>query len=377
MKRQRMTWGGSPRQASAHPATPWEGESHPAAQPDPEADAYESGDPSAWAEDPHPPPYRTSPAPAVPYDDGGYRHPATQPGAPAKNAGMNVRAAVERRAAKCIHIATAMLGESVADAAKAGDKVAESMIEDQAFDLMDLSDDRIASTLRRIEAATMDEEALLRKMVAGEDEVEEEVEVEEESDEKAAKKASEELMAMVHGLKAEIEALKAGKHAEGPDDEAMLASMLAEEAKMAEEAKSACGEAPMMAEEAPMMADEAPIMSDDAGMDDPMGMWDSSMESDEDQLLASLFATHMASEKKSEDEEAEGDDDTDEVDVEFEAEDKKDAGKKASALRPQPKRASTGAKVVGTQTRTASATEDMGDLARLWSSAPDISKIFG
>ena len=75
--------------------------------------------------------------------------------------------------------------------------------------------------------------------------------------------------------------------------------------------------------------------------------------------------------------EAEGDEDTDEAEVEFEAEDKKDAGKKASALRPQPKRASTGAKVVGTQTRTASATEDMGDLARLWSSAPDVSKIFG
>jgi hypothetical protein len=375
MKRQRMTWGGSPRQASAHPATPWEGESHPAAQPDPEADAYESGDPSAWGEDPHPPPYRTSPAPAVPYDDGGYRHPATQPGAPAKNAGMNVRAAVERRASKCIHIATAMLGESIANAAKNGDKIAESMIEDQAFDLMDLSDDRIASTLRRIEAATMDEEALLRKMVAGEDEEEVEVEVEEESDEKAAKKASEQMFAMIEGLKAEIEALKAGKHAEAPaeDDEALLASMLSEEAKMAEEAKMGCGEG--------YMADEAPVMAEDdaMGLDDPMGMYDANMASDEDQLLASLFATHMASEKKSEEEDEE--EDTDEAEVEFEADDKKaedkDAGKKASALRPQPKRASTGAKVVGTQTRTASATEDMGDLARLWSSAPDVSKIFG
>ena len=245
MSRQRMTWSGDgrpapTRRASAHPATPWEGETHPAAYPDPEADAYENGDPSSWAEDPHPGPYRTSVAPAVPYDDGGYRHPATQPGAPAKNASMNVRVAAERKAAKCIRIATALLGQGVATAAQRGDKVATDMIEDQALDFMDLSDARVANTLLRLEASTEDEDTLLRKMLAAEGGEGEEAEEDEESEAKASKKAAEgDLMAAIQSLKAEVQSLKAGKHygeEEAPvmggrhmgGEDALLAEMLGE-----------------------------------------------------------------------------------------------------------------------------------------------------
>jgi len=242
MSRQRMTWGGdgrpATRSASAHPATPWEGETHPAAYPDPEADAYETEDESHWMETPHPPPYRTSPAPAVPYDDGGYRHPATQPGAPARNASMNVRVAAERKAAKCIRIAAALLGPSVTRAAEGGDKVASDLIEDQALDFMDMSDARIASTLLRLEAATDDPDTLLRKMLAGEEVEEEE---EEEDEEVETKKASRELQAAlrsIRALEAEVNSLKSSRRAStnrqafdlmAEDDDALLAQMMEEE----------------------------------------------------------------------------------------------------------------------------------------------------
>jgi len=451
MSRQRMTWGGDgrpapTRRASAHPAVPWEGETHPAAYPDPEADAYENGDPSSWAEDPHPPPYRTSVAPAVPYDDGGYRHPATQPGAPAKNASVNVRVAAERKAAKCIRIASALLGSKVAAAAQRGDKVATDLLEDQALDLMDLSDARVASTLLRIEASTEDEETLLRKMLAAEGgEGDESAEDEEESESKASKKASEELMAAVHDLKAEIEALKAGKHYMGGDDlpapvqagrhmggddESLLAEMLEQEkmggrhmggdeesllAEMLEQEKMGghhMGGDEVVSEEDAMLAEmlkeaeaapaapavvapqaaKAPVMAEDAepvmgGFEDPMAMGEGDdMGADEEAILASLFASRAAaaeSDEEAEDEESEvksskkaGESDED-VEEEVEEEVEVESSKKA-ALRPQPKKASVGAKTIGAQTRVASAGGgDLGDLARLWASAPDVSKVFG
>jgi hypothetical protein len=433
MSRQRMTWGGdgrpapTPRRASAHPATPWEGETHPAATPDPEADAYETGDPSSWAEDPHPPPYRTSIAPAVPYDDGGYRHPATQPGAPAKNASMNVRIAAEEKAKKCLRVATALLGPNVVAAAERGDKIAIDMLEDQAFDFMDMPDARLANTLLRIEAATEDEETLLRNMMAAEGGEEEEEK--EEADAKATKKAAEgEIMAAINSLKAEIEALKAGKApavkpamAEGDDEEAMLAAMLAEEkmggqhmseedmmlAAMLKEAEAAPAVKPPMAAvpavKPPMAAApavkppmamaeveiEEPVMGN---FEDPMAMDDAGMMGEEEQaLLASLFASRAASDDEDDTQEepaakkaskkADDDEDADDVEMggeEEEEEEQAPVAKKASApaLRPQPKKASAGAKTIGSQTRVASG-GDLGDLAALWSSAPDVSSVFG
>jgi len=106
------------RKASAPPATPGyqEPSNHPAAYPDPAADAYENGDTESWAEDPHPGPY---PNPAPPPADPGMQepqgHPATDPahyfpGGVGKQASRQIRAAMEAKAARCIRIATAMLG---------------------------------------------------------------------------------------------------------------------------------------------------------------------------------------------------------------------------------------------------------------------------
>ncbi len=128
MSRQRMTWtdAGVSRHASEHPATPDEGPASPAYKAEPGPDAYKSGDTSAWAEDPHPGPYANGEHPATP-DEG--------PASPAHKA-----AALERKAAKCIRLASAMLGEGASVAA----------IENQALALMDLPDRSIKASLNRL-----------------------------------------------------------------------------------------------------------------------------------------------------------------------------------------------------------------------------------
>ena len=188
MSRERITWTGSgptlpvekaaaKKTASPPPAVPLEdgGYKHPASYEDPNANDYQNGDTSSWAEDPHPGPYRTSPAPADPMDDGGYKHPATQPGAPAKNA-SDIRVAVEKKARKCIRIAQRMLGRNAAIAA----------VEDQALELMDLPESHIASMLRRL----AEEEDKDEGEESGKKAEETEEEIEEEPEETASKKAS-------------------------------------------------------------------------------------------------------------------------------------------------------------------------------------------
>ncbi|NBR68013.1 MAG: hypothetical protein EBT79_12230 [Actinobacteria bacterium] len=348
---------------------------------------------------------------------------------------MNVRASAERKAAKCIRIATALLGSKVASAALRGDKIATDLIEDQALDFMDLPDARLANTLLRLEASTEDEETLLRKMLAaegGEGDAEAE---DEEAPAKGSKKAAEgELMAAIQDLKAEIQALKAGKHHMGgdepapvqaghhmggddeallaemlepekmgghhmgeDDDEALLAEMLEQEkmgghhmgedddteAMLAEMMKEAEGApavvAPQAAKHHHMAEDEEPVMG---GFEDPMAMGDGeTMSEDEESILASLFASRAASDESdetAEDEEAEAkaSKKAGESDEEIEEEVEVESSKKAS-LRPQPRKASVGPKTLGGQTRVASAGGDLGDLARLWASAPDVSKVFG
>lgn len=412
--RERMTWGAksaagvvlpvevAAKKASAHPQTPDEGITHPAGYPDPKQPAaYENGDTSSWAEDPHPGPYRTSPAPANPMDDGGYRHPAAQPGAPAKNA-STLRAAAERKAQKCIRLASALLGEDVTRAAEAHDKAAVDLIEDQALDFMNLSDDHIASTLRRLEAATMDEEVLLRKMLASEEgEEEEETEEEPKKEASASKRAEEakfaEITSMLAGLQAQLSAMQNGgpsKAAEAPmDEEAMLAEMMAEEAPAVAGMDEEAMLAEMLAEEAPAVAEmEAPavagnslanyleedLMMDEGismdGLEDPMGLYDDSMlmENGDDEILASLFASDKQA-KKAEDEESE----PEEEEVK---EDKTAAARTAAArartaaLNPQPRKPSSGAQSVGAQVRVAGS--DLNELSRLWESAPDVTKVF-
>jgi hypothetical protein len=115
---------------------------HPAAYPDPDADAYMNGDPSSWAEDPHPGPYPNSPPPpALPGQQGPEGHPATDPAHYfPKAASRQLRAAMQHKAAKCIRIAQSMLGR----------KASVSAIEDQALDLMNLSDRQIQAALARL-----------------------------------------------------------------------------------------------------------------------------------------------------------------------------------------------------------------------------------
>jgi len=142
--RERLTWkrGGAlnapPRRASAHPAYPDEGAASPAYQPDPEADAYENGNPSAWAEDPNPGPYPQSAHPSYP-DEG--------PASPAYIAKQgSVALALERKAAKCVRLASAMLGPTAS----------QHEVESQAFAFMDMSERALQASLSRL--AQQDEE---------------------------------------------------------------------------------------------------------------------------------------------------------------------------------------------------------------------------
>jgi len=416
--RQRTTWGGKQatgpllpiekaRRASAHPQTPDEGLTHPAGYTDPEADAYENGDTSAWGEDVNTDPVRTSPQPANPMDDGGYRHPAAQAGAPAKNASRDVFAAAERKAELCLRIAEALLGKQATG----------SMLEDQAFDFMAMSDTHVASTLRRLEASTEDEDTLLRRMLAAEGEEEEEAE-------EPAKTAAEDKLAQVltalSTLQAQINSLQAPKAVAacdapmlaGVDHEAeeMLQAMMQTEAPVAagvdheaEEMLQAMmqAEAPvaagvdheaedmlqaMMQEEAAKVAEipvEAPatagrsladFMEDEMvvemdALEDPMGlMMDDSFMGEDDALLANLFA--------SDDLKVAGDEDEEEEEKPSKEGQAKQARVLTARLNPQPKKASKGARTVGTQVRTAGTAEALGELSRLWESAPNVDKVF-
>ena len=186
MNRNRLTWKDVSKKASGHPAYPDEGINHPAGYDDPEAHDYENGDTSSWAEDVRGGPYRTSPAPANPLDDGGYRHPAAQPGAPQKNASF-VRSA-RQKAAKCVRLAQAVLGSNAI----------EAFVEDQALDYMDMADHAIDASLRRFEASTLDEDTLLRRMYAADEE-------EAPKEEEVSKEASKRLAALRRRLASEEE----------------------------------------------------------------------------------------------------------------------------------------------------------------------------
>ena len=146
--RNRMTWAAG-RSASAAPATPGYGtedQEHPAHQADPAYEKYKKGDPDAWAETPKAPPYPQGNPPATPgYDVEDQDHPAHKEQPRNPKSARFMRAAVERKAAKCLRIARHLLGK----------KATVSAVEDQALDLMDWSDSRIDSTLGRLAGGFM------------------------------------------------------------------------------------------------------------------------------------------------------------------------------------------------------------------------------
>lgn len=411
--RNRLTWGprlpseiaAQRKTAAAPPANPNEGKVHPADIGDPEMHKYENGDTSSWAEDPHKGPYATADKPAMPMGEGAgeYKHPAAPAGAPNKAASMT-KAAAQMKAAKCIRVAQALLGK----------KATTGMIEDQALEFMTLADNHLASTLRRLEASTLDEETLLRKMLAaeaGEDDVEVDEDEPKKDEEPEAKTASTDRWAQVMdqlaALQSQIAGLKsAGEDADKDpeaDDEAKLATMLAEaaaedaekaeaekEPEAVEAGKKAADEAEgdedkeaekvlasMLAEggwdepafEPPVLEDESVDFDADGDIDmapdvawDPMGVDDGMMPEDDD-MLQSIYANLSA---KTAGEEAE---------KEPKADEPKQASKTAS-LRPQPKKPSVGPKTLGT-VRTAGVAGDRDDLSKLWATAPDVSSIFG
>ena len=420
--RKRMTWNDSgvrQRRASEHPATPDEGPASPAyGGPDPAADAYENGDTSSWAEDPHPGPYTNSEHPAYP-DEG--------PASPAYKA-----AALERKAAKCIRLATAMLGEGATVAA----------IEDQALALMDLPDRSIKASLTRLagddEEASDDEEMedkeeskkkasfddriarlerVLIKLAESEDPGDDDSDDDDDDDdsddedegeeESKSKKASalerrvariERVLVRLAGDDEEAsddEEAKSKSAGYYMDDDAMLADMLSEEGMvpaemMGDDDAEMMDDGALMDEmlleemlneeaahakmseshDEAMGDDHAEAMGDDHEMmADPMGVMD--VESDEMMVLAKLFNDRAAADEKEEEAEEKAAE-TIQEEVEEKAEDKEES-KKAS-LRPQPKRASTGATRLGGVSKEAAS--EVNDLSKLWESAPDVSKFF-
>lgn len=474
MARQRLTWETPSRKASAPPATPGyeEPSNHPAAYPDPEADAYENGDTSSWAEDPHPGPYPNGAPPALPGTDAPQGHPATDmahyfPNGVGKQASRQLRAALEAKAAKCIRLAARMLGKNASNDA----------IEDQAIDLMTLTERQIQATLRRFaeeggdgntdllafenmtltpprtggeddteellqamlaeesgEGVEGDEEALLASMLAEEQKrlaslksskkagqndpratykgkkaeepvakeakkADEDGEAEEDKPEgdEAAKKAAHFQRLAAYWTKLakkaegdEPEENEAEKDEEKPSKEAGEVpealkdnQFKAKDEKPAKDDKAEkkaafmrlAGEflsadlketlAALIAEDAEVPAEKAAddFMVDDL-VDDPMldglGM-DDAADVDMDDLSV-LYGMHTAAEDSTEEAE--------------ESEEEKPAKEeKQAAVRPQPRRASTGVKTLGTVAKVASSPVD--DLSKLWASAPDVSEIFG
>ena len=80
--------------------------------------------------------------------------------------------------------------------------------------------------------------------------------------------------------------------------------------------------------------------------------------------LSVLYGMHTAAEDSTEEGEK------------AEEEEKPAKEEKQAAVRPQPRRASTGVKTLGTVAKVAS-TSGVDDLSKLWASSPDVSEIFG
>ena len=381
-KRIRMT----NRSAAQPPASyGWEPE-HPAHKADPEADAYlidndgngTGSEPSDFAEDVAPAPYAQSAAPS----SYGWEpeHPAAKAdakgAAPSEKKAALQRKAAERKAAKCIRIAQALLGQGVDT----------DTIEDQAVDLMDLSADAINATMDRLSAAFLadDEveayhreqndaqlgyggskeaddadmvaEELLAAMLAEEEEA---PEASLYAEEDCAPEASSAYMM------AEEDVESCGMQAGDDEVEAMLADMLAPEAEEEIEAQDHC------ADELLEEDHSAPMQDGEIGLEmmaeDPMGLGDEVEASDE--LLAQLFGGKVAGDDEDGDD-ADGDDADADAD-----EDEKEAGKKAASLKPKARKASKGARSLGSVTKTA--TSEVNDLSKLWAVAPDVSDVFG
>lgn len=340
--RNRMTWQRQ-KKASPPPASYGWTPDHPAYYPDPEANKYENGDTSSWAEDPTTGPYPQGPAPAS------YSwkptHPAAKPDAggpipppvgPDAGKTAALRARVEQKAAKCIRVASAILGKGASVQA----------IENKALTLMDLPDRKIDAALIKVRQAFLtgtgpmgedldgdgidqndpftydysgEMEIPTPPIMAGKHAEEAPVEADEVLDADEAMLA--EMLEDAEGADVEAEEMlqtmlaeegmapAAGKHGEHAmagkhGEEAPMAGKYAEMAmKAMSEVKALKAE--IAALKAAKHAEEAPVEAED----DPMGLMAEEVVSEEEQILAELFGSKMASKKgtkKSEEEPKKG-----------------------------------------------------------------------
>jgi hypothetical protein len=477
MSRRRLTWESPSRKASAPPATPGyeEPSNHPAAYPDPEADAYENGDTSAWAEDVHPGPYPNGAPPALPGTDAPQGHPATDlahyfPNGAAKQASRQLRAALEAKAAKCIRLAARMLGKNASQEA----------IENQAIDLMTLTERQIQATLRRVaeegggtDILAFENMTLTPPRTGGEDDTEEllqamlaEEDGSYEADDEEAMLASmlaeeqKRLASLKPSKKAgqnDPRATYKGKAAEKAEDEKPAKEATDSEEKEAEESdedpakkaahfqrlaaywskkakKAEADNEPEENEEEAEKDEEAEAASEKKAGELPEALKDNQFKAKGDkkdeskkddkadkkaaflrlaseflsadlkETLAALVAEEEAPAEKSaddllvddliEDPLLDGMGVGDDVDVDLDdlsnlygmhtaSEDSEETAEeepakedKKAAVRPQPRRASTGVKALGAVAKVASAA-DANDLSKLWASSPDVSDVFG
>ncbi len=420
MSRERMTWNEGTtevpvddKQAAEAPATPGEGPASPAYKEDPAQDAYAKGDTSSWAEDPNPPPYSNGEAPAVPSE-------------------KQAADVLERKAAKCIRLATAMLG---------GDASVEA-IEDQALAFMDMDDSAIGSSLSRLaedeeegaeaeaaktiqedkehaaEAKKADDSA--DEAIDDDDAKAAEADLAKESSEKTGyedrlaniENALRSLVPDAFPTKEALQVAPMGDDEEAftrpmlmDEDEAMLDVMLAEEgmsddpeamlaAMLAEEddAEAFTTDGTMSADpgegegmgddllvEDVAVADPEVVMVEDM-VADPMGVMARELDAKDSEMLAVLFGKGAAEDKEEKEDHDEGAVKDDEDHIEDLEEDKDEEEKdlkkeeKKAAQNPQPKKASTGAKRLGGVSKEAAS--EVSNLSSLWESAPDVSRFF-
>ena len=356
--RKRLTRKNRTLRAAAPPALP----GYAVPGDDPSVDAYGIDSPTDFGAEPDPGPYENGPPPATP----GY----------GKSAGRNIRASMERKAAKCIRIAQAMLGS----------QASVSDVEDQALDLMDLDDRQIQASLARIAESFMlaeDHHMSGQNTMYGEDHMgqydymyamEEPMMVEEDLYEEP-------------GLEEDMLMEMMAEEEDDDDVEAMLTAMMREQSRYA--AKRAESEEKKEKDEEGAEAEAAKTIQEEVEEEakekkasiDPMGL----NMSDEDYTLAELFNGRSAKkaeedkdEKEDHDEGAIKDDEDHiealEVDKDEEEEDLKKEEKKA-ALRPQPRKSSNGVSSLGSISKAASS--EINDLSSLWKTSPDVSKVFG
>ena len=404
----------------------------PAYNGQPPFDKYEKGDTSAWAEDVHEGPYGNGEHPATP--DEGPASPAYKAAALERKAAKCIRIAqaqlgrtasvsdVEERAVELMDLSNRQIQAKLRTASK--EEMEEEMEESTEME----ESKKKASLMRRLsflerkltrlaKDEEMEEEmeedmeeskkkaSLMRRLsflerklarLAKEDKEEKEdhekgaiaddkdhiekLEKDEKEDKKDLKKEESKKKAFLRSLIAMKSRLSSWEMMEDEEMEELLEMM--EENTSHEEAMS-----PEFAEEHMMGKPSEEMMEDsmDAGialmeepMEDPMGVMDEAVSEQEMMILSKLFGEKSAEdkEKKKEDEEkAEAEAaETIQEEVEEKAKEKKEESKKKAKLRPQPKKASTGATRLGGVTKEASS--EISDLSKLWSSAPDVSKFF-